>query len=112
MSDGDYARQRQEKLAVLTSRAAKVKEVLADERFAAVWTPYPFNSGYFMCVKLHGIDAEAFRVRLLEECGIGVIAAGESDIRVAFSCIEVEEIAPLFDAMFQCAREMECSKTS
>jgi aspartate/methionine/tyrosine aminotransferase len=112
MSDGNYARQRQEKLAILTSRAAKVKEVLADERFATVWTPYPFNSGYFMCVRLHGIDAEAFRVRLLEECGIGVIAAGESDIRVAFSCIEVEEIAPLFDAMFQCAREMVCSKTS
>jgi aspartate/methionine/tyrosine aminotransferase len=112
MSDGDYARQRQEKLAVLTSRAAKVKEILADERFATVWTPYPFNSGYFMCVRLHGIDAEAFRVRLLEEFGIGVIAAGESDIRIAFSCIEVEEIPPLFDAMFQCAREMVRSRTS
>ena len=93
MSDGDYAKQRQEKLAILTARAAKVKEVLSQERYAAAWTPYPFNSGYFMCVRLKGLDAEAFRVRLLEEYGIGVIAAGESDIRVAFSCIEEDEIA-------------------
>ena len=112
MSDGDYAKQRQEKLAILTARAAKVKEVLSQERYAAAWTPYPFNSGYFMCVRLNGLDAEAFRLRLLEEYGIGVIAAGGSDIRVAFSCIEEAEIAPVFDTMFQCAQEMMCSKTS
>jgi hypothetical protein len=39
-------------------------------------------------------------------------AGEESEIRVAFFCIEAEEIAPLFDAMFQCAREMVCNKTS
>ena len=35
-----------------------------------------------------------------------VIAAGGSDIRVAFSCIEKSDIAPLFDAMFQCANDL------
>ncbi|NQT36819.1 MAG: hypothetical protein HQ581_04985 [Planctomycetes bacterium] len=59
-----------------------------------------------MCVKLNGLEAEAFRLRLLEEYGIGVIATGGPDIRVAFSCIEVGEIAPLFDAMFECAQKM------
>ena len=48
MSDDDYASQRQEKFAIMKARAAKVKQVLAQERFASVWTPYPFNSGYFM----------------------------------------------------------------
>ena len=112
MSDEDYATQRQEKFAIMSARAAKVKEVLSQDRYAAAWTPYPFNSGYFMCVRLNDLDAEAFRLRLLQEYGIGVIAAGESDIRVAFSCIEVGEIAPLFETMFQCAQEMVCSKTS
>jgi len=106
MSDGDYAKQRQEKFAILAARAAKVKEVLSQERFAVAWTPYPFNSGYFMCIRLSGLEAEAFRVRLLDEYGIGVIAAGESDIRVAFSCLELEDISPLFQAMLQCATEM------
>jgi len=107
MSDGDYARQRREKFAVMSARAAEVKEVLSQERFADAWTPYPFNSGYFMCVKLNGLDGEAFRVRLLEEHGIGVIATGGSDIRIAFSCLEQADIAPLFDAMFECVQEMK-----
>ena len=106
MSDGDYARQRQEKFAVMSARAAKVKQVLSQDRFADAWTPYPFNSGYFMCVKLNGLDAEAFRVRFLQEYGIGVIATGGSDIRIAFSCLEEADIAPLFDAMLECAQEM------
>ena len=112
MSDEDYATQRQEKFAIMSARAAKVKEVLSQDRYTVAWTPYPFNSGYFMCVRLNDLDAEAFRLRLLQEYGIGVIAAGGSNIRVAFSCIEVDEIAPLFDAMFQCTQEMVCSKTS
>jgi len=107
MSDSAYQREREEKLGIMKARAAKVKEVLAQDRFADAWRPYPFNSGYFMCLRLNGVDAEAYRIRLLGEYGIGVIAAGESDIRVAFSCIEVDDIGPLFDAMFQCAREMQ-----
>ena len=106
MSDDDYARQRQEKFDVLKSRAAKVKEVLAQERFSSVWTPYPFNSGYFMCVELKGIDAETFRLRLLEDHGIGVIAIGQRDVRVAFSCIEESDIPELFELMFQCAKQL------
>jgi len=107
MSDGSYERERQDKLSIMKARAAKVKEVLSQDRFATVWKPYPFNSGCFMCLRLNGIDAEAYRQRLLDEFGIGVIAAGEFDIGVAFSCIEENEIAPLFDAMFQCARAMK-----
>ena len=106
MSDVDYERQRQEKFDVLKSRAGKVKEVLAQKRFLSTWTPYPFNSGYFMCLKLKDIDAEIFRLRLLEEYGIGVIAIGARDIRVAFSCIEESDILEMFELMFQCAEQL------
>lgn len=106
MSDELYTDEKQQKFAVLKARAVKVKEVLADDRFEEVWTSYPFNSGYFMCLKLKDIDAETFRVRLLNEYGVGVIAIGKTDIRVAFSCIEEADIPELFELMFQCAKAM------
>ena len=106
MEDAEYLEEKQKKFSTLRARAAAVKEVLAQERFAHVWTPYPFNSGYFMCLKLNGIDAEVFRLRLLEEYGVGVIATNNSDIRVAFSCIEESDIPELFDVMYRCAEEI------
>ncbi len=106
MNAPTYAAEKQAKFELLHKRAAKVKAVLADPRYAAVWTPYPFNSGYFMCLRLHELDAEAYRVRLLDRHGIGVIATSPTDIRVAFSCIEAANIADLFEHMYDCAEEM------
>jgi len=106
MSEPAYGKEKQAKFEVLRARALRVKEVLKDARYAAAWTPYPFNSGYFMCLRLKTLNAEAYRLRLLDRCGIGVIATAPTDIRVAFSCIEEGEIADLFERMFQCAQEM------
>ena len=107
MDDPQYEAQKQEKCNLLKTRALKVKEVVYDAKYADLWTPYPFNSGYFMCVKLNGIEAEAFRVKLLDDYQIGTIATGPSDIRVAFSCVEVDDIAALFEAMADCAQTMK-----
>ncbi len=106
MNDPAYAREKQAKFEVLRARAARVKQVLAGDRYASAWTPYPFNSGYFMCLRLKTLNAEAYRLRLLDRYGIGVIATAPTDIRVAFSCIEEQDIADLFEQMFQCEREM------
>ncbi|MCE5328074.1 MAG: aminotransferase class I/II-fold pyridoxal phosphate-dependent enzyme [Planctomycetaceae bacterium] len=106
MADGSYADQRHAKHEVLRRRAAAVTEVLSQEQYSTAWTPYPFNSGYFMCLKLKGLNAELFRLRLLERYGIGVIATAETDIRVAFSCVEERDIPDLFAQMFRCAQEM------
>ena len=105
-----YAEEKQQKYATMKARASKVKEVLSKKCYENVWTPYPFNSGYFMCVKLHSIKAEQYRQQLLEQYGIGVIATGESDIRVAFSCVEENDIPDLFEQMFQCADKMQKNK--
>ncbi len=107
MRDEGYEKEKQERLAVMRARATKVKEVLAQDRYSSVWTPYPFNAGYFMCLELRGIEAEHFRLRLLAEHGVGVIATGKNDIRVAFSCIEEQDIPELFELMFTCARDMK-----
>jgi len=99
-------REREEKRVVLGARAAKVFEVANADRFRASWDVYPFNSGYFMCVETKGIDAESVRLHLLERDGIGVIAVGGNDVRVAFSCLELDEIEPLFEALHRAVQEL------
>jgi aspartate/methionine/tyrosine aminotransferase len=106
MGDPDYNSQKAEKFTVLKRRAEKARKVLADPKFAEVWTPYPFNSGYFMCLRMHDVDAEAYRVKLLNEYGVGVISASDTDIRVAHSCVDEGDIADLYGVMLQCALEM------
>ena len=92
---------------ILKDRAIEVKNVLSDGKYADYFTAYPFNSGYFMLVKLkQGLDAEKFRKALLENEGIGVIAIGSSDIRIAFSSVEKEDIKDLFDGMLRCASKL------
>jgi aspartate/methionine/tyrosine aminotransferase len=107
MSDPDFAHQKEAKYELMRARAEKVLEVLANPEYVPYWQAYPFNAGYFMSVALKDIDAEQFRVRLLDSYGVGVIASGATDIRVAFSCLEIDEIADLFDIMYRCAREMK-----
>jgi aspartate/methionine/tyrosine aminotransferase len=90
-----------QKRALLGARALKVRKVLERADFARVWSPYPFNSGYFMCLKLKELDAERLRVHLLDRYGLGVIASARSDIRVAFSCIEEPQIEEVFDTIYR-----------
>ncbi|ODA42336.1 aminotransferase class I/II-fold pyridoxal phosphate-dependent enzyme [Desulfosporosinus sp. BG] len=97
----DFHKQKQEKIEILMKRACKVKEILDQGEYNAAWDYYPFNSGYFMCLKLKGVRAEALRLHLLEQYGVGVIALGESDVRVAFSCVEEPELKQLFDLIYQ-----------
>jgi hypothetical protein len=59
-----------------------------------------------MCVRVKGVEAEKLRVHLLEQHGVGLIATGASDIRVAFSCLEVDQIDPLFEVLHQAIQEL------
>ena len=99
----------QEKRDILEARALKVMEILSAPEFDDVWKPYPFNSGYFMCLKLKNVAAEAYRTFLLENYGIGVIADGQSDIRVAFSAVELDELSELYRVMAEAARELQAN---
>jgi aspartate/methionine/tyrosine aminotransferase len=93
--------ERDAKREVLRRRAQRVYEVANQPRYAESWSVYPFNSGYFMLVKVEGVEAEKLRVHLLEEAGVGLIATGPTDIRVAFSCLEEDEVEPLFEALHE-----------
>jgi aspartate/methionine/tyrosine aminotransferase len=98
--------ERLEKKALLEARAKKVHEILSAPEYADLWEPYPFNSGYFMCLKLKGLEAETFRKHLLQQHGVGVIADGDRDIRVAFSAADVNDLPELYATMATAAREL------
>ncbi len=101
MQDERFGQETKAKFEVLKARAGKVREVLQDPKFEDAWTPYPFNAGYFMCVKLKDVDAETLRLHLLDQYGVGVISLGKTDIRVAFSCLDIDEIPTTFDLLLQ-----------
>jgi len=102
----EFTKEKKEKYEVMKARAFKVKEVLQNDKYKDAWTYYPFNSGYFMCLKLRSVNAETLRQHLLTQYGIGVISVGDTDIRVAFSCIEVDDIKELFDLIHQGVKDL------
>jgi aspartate/methionine/tyrosine aminotransferase len=101
LRSASYPREKEEKYRIMEDRAREVKQVLADPKYQDAWEPYPFNSGYFMCLKLKTVDAETLRVHLLDTYGVGLISLGETDLRVAFSCLEKDDVQELFDTVLQ-----------
>lgn len=102
----EFEAQKAEKFDIMKRRANRVKSLLDSGRYGETLAYYPFNSGYFMCLKLSGVTAESVRTHLLNEYGIGTIALGETDLRVAFSCIEEEQLEELFDTIYKAVTEV------
>ena len=67
LKSDSYAAEKEEKFQIMKERAMEVKSVLSDPKYAQVWEAYPFNSGYFMCLKLKTVKAEPLRVHILEQ---------------------------------------------
>jgi aspartate/methionine/tyrosine aminotransferase len=102
-----YRAEKQEKFEIMKDRADEVKRVLSDPKYQKAWEAYPFNSGYFMCLKLKTVEAGRLRVHLLERYGVGLISFSKTDLRVAFSCLEKEDVRELFDTVLQGVKDME-----
>lgn len=107
LNSENYEKEKEEKFAILCKRATRVKEVLANKKYYEAWDVYPFNSGYFMCLRLKKVNAEELRLHLLNKYGVGVISLGETDIRIAFSCVEEEDIQDIFHIIFQAIKDIE-----
>ena len=81
---------------VLKGRYMEVRRVLARHpEYARRFEAMPFNSGYFMCVKPIGVDAEQVRRRLIEAYSTGTIVLSGL-IRISFSTVPRRKIAGLF----------------
>jgi aspartate/methionine/tyrosine aminotransferase len=107
MLDEHFEAEKSAKFEILKRRAQRVREVLKNEKYQDAWDVYPFNSGYFMCLKLKTVNAEALRRHLLDQYGVGLISIGDRNLRVAFSCIEADDVAELFEIIFKGIKELE-----
>jgi len=102
-----YKAEKEDKFRIMKDRAMEVKRVLANPKYREAWDGYPFNSGYFMCLKLKTVEAEPLRVHLLNQYGVGLISLGKQDLRVAFSCVEKKDVQELYDIILQGVKDLK-----
>lgn len=95
-SDKGYDAQKKQKYNVLRARYDEIRRILkAHPEYDALFEVMPFNSGYFMCVKPRGVEAEAVRRHLIANYSTGTIVLSGL-IRLAFSTIPKAKLAQLF----------------
>ena len=90
---------------ILEARYRAVRRFVDSHKSRAIET-LPFNSGYFMSLRLNGIDAETLRKKLLSEKGIGTISIDSRTLRVAFSSIDEDKIESVYTDIYAAADEM------
>ncbi len=106
-SDAEYEKQKQAKYELLRARYKRVAQILAEHpEYAEEFEALPFNSGYFMCVRLRNADPEQVRRKLLKDYATGVIAMS-GIIRLAFSAVPLEQLPVLFANLFRAVRDVE-----
>jgi aspartate/methionine/tyrosine aminotransferase len=105
-SSPDYDNSKKRKYDILKSRYDILKETFKTNQYAEYFEALPFNSGYFMCVKILSGEAEIVRRILLDKYDTGVIAQG-SILRIAFSSIPINMIEQLFENLNNAAKEVK-----
>ena len=91
---------------ILEGRYKKVKAFINYNPGHPSLEPMPFNSGYFMAFECCGISAEMLRRKLLTEHGIGVVALGDSCLRVAYCSLDEEKIDHVYRTIYDTAAGM------
>jgi len=92
LESGDCEKEEKEKFIILKERYDEVRKQLNSSLLEAL----PFNSGYFMCIRLKKADPERVRQLLLTKYDSGVISLQPGLIRVAFSAVSKDRIKELF----------------
>lgn len=100
MLSSGYLMEKKENFELMKGRYLAVKKAVYDPAYGDAFVPYPFNSGYFMCLDVIGVSAEELRRHLLDKYGVGMVAIGDSCLRMAFSCLEREQVRDLFDILY------------
>ena len=107
MQAGTYQAEREANLATIAARYRRVREILAARAGAGEpLQPLPFNSGYFLTLRVADGKAETLRQELLRRRGVGTISVGDDYLRVAFSTVADDDLEALFAEIYAAAREL------
>jgi len=102
----EYDEQKKAKFNIMKARYDAVKKALENEKYKPYFTALPFNSGYFMCIKLaEGLEGEKMRKILIEKYSIGVISLGNL-LRIAYSAVAAKDVEELFQGIYLAAKEL------
>ena len=98
-NNDQFNKEIEQNITTLRERYEITKTVVYADQYQSHWQAYDFNSGYFMAIKVKDVNPETLRQHLIEKYSIGVIALNETDIRIAFSCVEKDDIPHVFDSI-------------
>lgn len=103
-NNASYDEEKLQKASILKRRYQKIREIFDNHpEYAKYFYPLPFNSGYFMCIKLVKGDTEAVRKELLDNFDTGLVALGPV-LRIAFSATPFDMLETLFDNIYKAAQ--------
>ncbi len=104
-NSADYAEQKAAKYDIMKTRYDAVKDALKENKYEQYFTAIPYNSGYFMCVKLaDGLNGEEVRKVLIEKYSIGLISLGNV-LRVAYSAVAADNVKELFEGIYGACKD-------
>jgi aspartate/methionine/tyrosine aminotransferase len=107
MQSETHSKEKERNKAVLKSRYLKVKETLAAHKeYEKYFEALPFNSGYFMCVRLKNLDTDKVWDTMLKKYSTGVICYSEKNLlRIAFSSTPLQKIEALFNNIYMACKD-------
>ncbi len=105
-NDAAYKKEKKRAYNLLKQRHDLLVDTLKSHpEYSEEFEALPFNSGYFMCVRVKKGDGEAVRQKLLTKYDTGVIALDDL-IRVAYSSLPENQIQTLFSNLYQACKEV------
>ena len=109
-ADPRYAAEKKLKYTVLRRRYEEIRRILAKHpEYEKNFVAMPFNSGYFMCVKPVGVEAERVRQHLIAKYSVGTIVLSGL-IRLAFSTIPKARLGQLFASVNAAISDLKAEK--
>jgi aspartate/methionine/tyrosine aminotransferase len=107
LKSATYSQEKEVNKEKIRERYLKVKSVLeSHQEYKDYFEALPFNSGYFMCIRLKGGKADKIWEKLLSKYSTGVICYSEKNLfRIAFASTPLAQIEKMFNNIYLACKE-------
>ena len=107
LKSGTHESEKERTKQKLKERYLKVKAVINEHpEYRQYFEELPFNSGYFMCVRLKNLDTDKVWQLLLDKYSTGVICYGDKGLfRIAFASTPTGKIEKMFNNIYAACKD-------